>query len=68
MQPVVGPCTYGPDRASQLNKAMEAHMPKGQQKSNRETRKPKKQKSGAAAAATVTSTFATPSHKSGQKR
>jgi hypothetical protein len=43
-------------------------MPKGQQKSNRETRKPKKQKSGAASAATVTSTFAAPSNKSGQKR
>jgi len=51
-----------------LNKAREAHVPKGNQKSNREVRKPKKQKSAAASASTVTSTFATPSHKSGQKR
>lgn len=51
-----------------LSKAMEAYVPKGNQKSNREVRKPKKQKSAAASAATVTSTFATPSHKSGQKR
>jgi hypothetical protein len=44
-------------------------MPKGQQKSNRETRKPKKSATlKAAAPATVTSTFATPSHKSGKKR
>jgi hypothetical protein len=44
-------------------------MPKGQQKSNRETRKPKKSSTlKATAPATVTSTFATPSHKSGKKR
>jgi hypothetical protein len=44
-------------------------VPKGQQKSNKEVRKPKKspaQKGGAPA--TVTSTFAVPSHKSGKKR
>jgi hypothetical protein len=45
---------------------MEALVPKGNQKSNREVRKPKKQKSAAASTATVTSTFAAP--KSGQKR
>lgn len=45
-------------------------MPKGQQKSNREVRKPKKsasQKAAAAGPATVTSTFAIPSHKAGKK-
>ncbi len=44
-------------------------MAKGQQRSNKEGRKPKKsaaQKAGAPA--TVTSTFAVPSHKSGKKR
>lgn len=46
-------------------------MPKGQQKSNREVRKPKKsasQKAAVAGPATVTSTFAIPSHKAGKKR
>lgn len=43
-------------------------MPKGNQKSNREIRKPKKGKSVAAVASTVTSTFAVPSHKGGKKR
>ena len=44
-------------------------MPKGQQKSNREIRKPKKSSTlKAAAPATVTSTFAVPTHKSGKKR
>jgi hypothetical protein len=59
-------------QASQLNpRSTEADMAKGQQKSNREVRKPKKsaaQKSAAAGPATVTSTFATPSHKAGKKR
>jgi len=44
-------------------------VPKGQQKSNKEVRKPKKspaQKGGAPV--TVTSTFAVASHKSGKKR
>jgi 2-methylcitrate dehydratase PrpD len=43
---------------------------KGQQKSNREVRKPKKsasQKAAAAGPATVTSTFAAPAHKGGKK-
>jgi len=46
-------------------------MPKGQQKSNREIRKPKKsagQKAAAAGQPTVVSTFATPSYKAGKKR
>ncbi|MBZ0208414.1 MAG: hypothetical protein K8F92_02000 [Hyphomicrobium sp.] len=51
-----------------MNTATEAHVPKGQQKSNREIRKPKKQKSVAAVASTVTSTFAIPSYKAGKKR
>jgi hypothetical protein len=59
-------------QASQLNpRSTEAEMAKGQQKSNREVRKPKKsaaQKSAVAGPATVTSTFATPSHKAGKKR
>ncbi|WP_424956327.1 hypothetical protein [Hyphomicrobium sp. 1Nfss2.1] len=46
-------------------------MAKGQQKSNREIRKPKKstaQKAAATSPATVTSTFAIPSHKTTKKR
>jgi hypothetical protein len=46
-------------------------MAKGQQKSNREIRKPKKsaaQKAAAVGPATVTSTFASPSSKAGKKR
>lgn len=45
-------------------------MPKGQQKSNKEVRKPKKSTPPKAAAgpATVTSTFAIPSHKASKKR
>jgi hypothetical protein len=44
-------------------------VPKGQQKSNKEVRKPKKSAAPKGSApATVTSTFAVPSHKSGKKR
>ena len=44
-------------------------MPKGQQKSNREVRKPKKSSPPKAnAPATVTSTFAVPTHKPGKNR
>jgi hypothetical protein len=44
---------------------------KGQQRSNREIRKPKKsaaQKAAVSGISTVTSTFATPTYKSGKKR
>jgi hypothetical protein len=57
-------------RATEL-RATEADVPKGQHKSNREIRKPKKsasQKAAAAGPATVTSTFATPAHKGGKKQ
>lgn len=46
-------------------------MPKGQQRSNREIRKPKKsaaQKAAAVGPATVASTFASPASKGGKKR
>ena len=46
-------------------------MAKGQQRSNREMRKPKKsaaQKAAAAGVSTVTSTFAAPAQKGGKKR